>query len=329
MNLIDFLQQNNTDNSDLYFIPDQINILDNNLTGVSSNKLIAELNTGTYVLTKISESDKSFVFDTSTGERFDSDSPKINEYLRAALDFLTSQTVQNKKFEIICYSDSIFNNHSDKNYKEINQKIFNGEKVTVASLKNQCNRLLMKCFDQTTEISLTEQSEYSIIYIDHNLSVSEIKPTIEKRAEELNEVMETINLFFEAPSLDQLSGADQDWLDKLIESEDLKKRLRHIVNQNTSLEIATELFNKGNLRKFADLMNRVEESMVLDFELSNENINTFNREVLNAEKVLSSLTCINEHTVGTLHLIETKKLSDFSKWLNANFNRNLKEIIVL
>ena len=89
-----------------------------------------------------------------------------------------------------------------------------------------------------------------------------------ERLSELETIKTTINNYFEVPYLGALQGEDHEWLDKVLEEENLKNRLRHIVNENTRVELAANLIKDKQWDKLGNLMNDAYDSAVLDFEIN-------------------------------------------------------------
>jgi len=128
--------------------------------------------------------------------------------------------------------------------------------------------LFVDCNESTHKYVPLNVEEYSFVIVQSNVKHKHRETTYNKRVQELGQVHQIINQYFEITNLGTLQGADYDWLDKMIEDDVLKRRLRHIVNENTRVELAVEHLGANKYSEFGQLMYDSHSSLVYDFEVS-------------------------------------------------------------
>lgn len=328
LNTHDFFQKYGQKDSIIYFLPDRIKIIDNHLRNQASRNLLVEMNTGHFVaITPTDDQEGNINFLNFKNNSLNSKIPQ--EAFRDLLNSINKISGENKQIEVSLFSNSIGTPDSVEEWLEICKNIADKKPIPVNNIPKG-KRLLEKYGNTETELSIPTANEYSLVYLSHHCSTEQIASLLKVRAKELDEILETINTFFEVSSLDQLSGADQDWLDKLIESPILKMRLRHIVNQNTAIDFAKELLMNGKTEAFGKLLNQVQESLILDFELNCEPVDALINEAVQSGLSVGSTSTMNDKEYGSLHLIKNSELDNFKNWLQTkNKNQKRPELLIL
>ncbi len=164
-----------------------------------------------------------------------------------------------------------------------------------------------------------EQDKYAWILIQASPSPANDSLFIDRRKRELQTAKEQINQYFEVPYLGALEGADYDWLDKLLEDEPAKRRLRHVVNENTRVDWAVELLQRNSLVEFGRLMFDAHESAVLDFEISDPEVDRLVRLAKDTEGVLGACMMAYNFTGYSLNLVEKETSMSFTEKVLSSF----------
>lgn len=325
----DFLKNYNLKESRIYFVPDQIKILNNHLNDEVSRSLIAELNTGLYIAINVTDEKESIINHLNFKEKRRLTSCSFKEAFNEIISSFLQDNTKTHPVELTFFSNSIWLPESYESWVELNKNLTNVAPVPIDKIPEKI-LFLDKDESYQTEFTVLGSKTFSLVFLPHIEEKVKLNYTLMKRSEELDEVLKTINTFFEVPSLSQLTGADQDWLDKLITNNTLKMRLRHIVNQNTTISIAKELLQKGNLEPLGRLFNQAQDSLNHDFELNCEPIDSFIQDIVHSGLSLGSLCTLNREISGSIHLIETKNMNEFKKFLkNHKIGQTDSELIIL
>ena len=164
-----------------------------------------------------------------------------------------------------------------------------------------------------------EQEKYSWVLIHTDPSPANDFSLIDRRKRELQTAKEQINQYFEVPHLGALEGADYDWLDKLLEDKTAKKRLRHVVNENTRVDWAVELLQRKSMVEFGQLMFDAHESAVMDFELLDPEVDRLVRLAKETEGVLGACMMDYNFPGCSLNLVEKKTAKVFTEQVLSSF----------
>ena len=290
MKIQEFFDQYGRSNADkpilLSFLPDSLTLLDNHLSGNASKKLVVQRETGCYL--SVRSSKQPGIHFLNTDQHLNLEEANLDNSFREVIRKAQENYGKETGVELNYFSDTTPSLPDHEQWARLNERFLKGETITEQSVK----QLLLVEGMQNKVIPLQGNTGFSLVYADLNCTIPDLDILLQNRNRELNEVLESINLFFELPSLGDLSGADQDWLDKLIEDPLLKSRLRHVVN-----------------------LNNVHESTLLDFELNCEKAEKVVDEALNSETILGSSLLIHEQSFGSLHLIKTENIDTFIEWI--------------
>lgn len=303
--------QNKTGDTFLSYLPDEFVVLDNHLSGSYQKRLVVQMDTGCYLGFHQKEGTKSEIHFLDTNQKKHPETQDLdhsyNEVIRKAQEILGKKS----GVELNYISDSLPHPSDHEQWIQLNQHFLNN----TPDKKPATKKLLYQSGNQEQGISIPRNTGFSLVYAHLRCRLPKLKSILQERDQELNEVLETINQFFELPSLSDLTGDDQEWLDKLIEDSRLKSRLRHVVNQNTALEIAVDQLQKGKIDVLGNLMNNVHDSTVLDFELNCAQADRVIQNALNTEIVLGSCAILHENSFDSLHLIKSEDIDAFRAWV--------------
>lgn len=303
--------QNSGEHKLLAFLPVQFTLLDNHLTGSDNRSLNLQMNTGSSLTFRAKKETGVTVRFLKTNQQFTLEDTDLDDSFRRAAKKAKELTGTKPGFELNYFSDNPLHSADQPCWRQLNQQFLNTTELPEIPDK----KLLLKGNGQETTIPLPDNSGYSLVFVDLNCSVPDLKILLEQRNQELNEVLETINQFFELPSLADLSGADQDWLDKVIDNHRLKSRLRHVVNQNTAIEVAANLIQSGKIEALGNLLDDVHESILLDFELTCNKAEQVLSDARNSGIILGSCPLLHNDSMGSLFLIKTEDQDAFHEWL--------------
>lgn len=174
------------------------------------------------------------------------------------------------------------------------------------------NILKLDCHSYMHESVLFDQEKYAWVAIDSGISVANYKQVIAQRMEELQSAKEQINQYFELPYLGALEGADYDWLDKLLEDELTKRRLRHVVNENTRVDWAFELLEDNKMNELGRLMFDAHESLALDFEVSCPELDLLVKLAKESEGIVGACMMTQDFAGYILNLVEKNAVKSFT-----------------
>ena len=163
--------------------------------------------------------------------------------------------------------------------------------------------------------------EYSFVIVQSNVKHKLRETVYNRRVQELQQVLQIVNQYFEITHLGSLQGADYDWLDKMIEDEILKRRLRHVVNENTRVELAVEYLEANKYTEFGKLMFDSHNSLAYDFEVSSKELDVLVNLAQTIEGVLGARMIGAGFGGSTINLVKkgmeenfiTKVLAGYSK----------------
>jgi galactokinase len=194
------------------------------------------------------------------------------------------------------------------------------DQYTIAHARPQ-QAILLDCHSVSHTDVRVNFSDYEFIAVNsgvkHQLSAS----VYNQRVAELKRVREVINSFFDVPYLGLLSGEDHEWLDKLVEDPVLKKRLRHVVNENTRTDVAAEMLEKGNAASFGRLMYDSHNSLAFDFEVSCKELDTLVKIASETEGVVGARMTGAGFGGCTVNLVHKDALKAFSEKIVHDYHK--------
>ena len=188
--------------------------------------------------------------------------------------------------------------------------------------------LFLDCYEMEHKETKACFAGYDYVMVKAKGKQPLISSLYRQRREELARVKKVIHSFFDVPYLGILRGEDHEWLDKLVEDETLKKRLRHLVNENTRVEMAAEWLQKQNVRAFGELMYASHNSLAFDFEVSDKTLDFLVRAASQIEGVVGvKMTTICRGCV--LNLVKKEATSDFSQQIKAAYEKETGETVAV
>ncbi len=180
--------------------------------------------------------------------------------------------------------------------------------------------LFVDCNELTHEYIPLNLEEYSFVVVQSNVKHKHREATCNKRAQELEQVHQIINQYFEITNLGSLQGADYDWLDKMIEDDVLKRRLRHIVNENTRVELAVEYLRANKYTGFGKLMYDSHDSLANDFEVSCKELDILVNLAQTIKGVLGARMMGSGFDGSTINLVKKGMEEDFINKILAGYS---------
>ncbi len=163
--------------------------------------------------------------------------------------------------------------------------------------------------------------QYRFVAVNSNVKHTLAQSSYNRRVAELRQVREIINSFFEVPYLGMLTGEDHEWLDKLVEEPLLKKRLRHVVNENTRVQVAAEMLEKKDAMGFGQLMYDSHDSLAYDFEVSCKELDVLVKIASETEGVAGARLTGAGFGGCTLNLVKNEAVDDFSEKILRDYEQ--------
>lgn len=162
---------------------------------------------------------------------------------------------------------------------------------------------------------------YQFVAVNSNVDRALVSSGYNQRVKELHEVRKVINTFFEVPYLGSLTGEDNEWLDKLVEDPLLKKRLRHVVNENTRVSLAAELLEQQKTELFGKLMYDSHDSLAYDFEVSCRELDVLVKLASQVEGVAGARMTGAGFGGCTLNLVKTDAVAGFQRKVMMDYKK--------
>ena len=189
------------------------------------------------------------------------------------------------------------------------------------ALSRKEHALMLDCHNISHRDIPAKFTGYQFVAVNSNVKRKLIGSVYNQRVAELEKAREIINTFFEVPYLGMLTGEDHEWLDKLVEDPVLKKRLRHVVNENTRVEMAAEMLEKGDAASFGRLMYDSHDSLAFDFEVSCPELDTLVQIASQTEGVAGSRMTGAGFGGCTLHLVKEEAVAGFIKKIKTDYKK--------
>ncbi len=181
--------------------------------------------------------------------------------------------------------------------------------------------LLLDCHDISHKEIGAEFSDYQFVAVNTQVKHSLVGSVYNQRVTELEQTREIINSFFEVPYLGILSGEDHEWLDKLVEDPVLKKRLRHVVNENTRVAVAAEMLEQQNAEAFGKLMYDSHDSLAYDFEVSCKELDTLVKIASQTDGVAGARMTGAGFGGCTINLVRKEAVAAFTEKIKAGYKK--------
>lgn len=181
--------------------------------------------------------------------------------------------------------------------------------------------LMIDCHEITHKEIPVLLNDYQLVAVNSNVKHSLVNSVYNRRVEELQQIKEIINSFFDVPYLGILTGEDYEWLDKLVEEPVLKKRLRHVVNENTRVQLGAEMLKQQKAEAFGKLMYDSYDSLVYDFEVSCKELDVLVKTASKTEGVAGARMTGAGFGGCTLNLVKTEAVSDFRQKIITDYKK--------
>ena len=189
------------------------------------------------------------------------------------------------------------------------------------ALSRKEHALMLDCHNISHRDIPAKFTDYQFVAVNSNVKHKLTGSVYNRRVAELEKARETINAFFEVPYLGMLTGEDHEWLDKLVESPLLKKRLRHVVNENTRVAMAAEMLEKGDAASFGRLMYDSHDSLAFDFEVSCPELDTLVQIASQTEGVAGARMTGAGFGGCTINLVEKEAIAGFAETIKAGYKK--------
>jgi len=181
--------------------------------------------------------------------------------------------------------------------------------------------LLIDCQKVEHKEISAELENYRLVAVNSNVKHALVNSVYNQRVEELQQVKQILNSFFEVPYLGHLTGDDYEWLDKLVESPLLKKRLRHVVNENIRTQYVAELLEEKNYQLIGRLMYDSHDSLASDFEVSCKELDVLVKIASRTEGVVGARMTGAGFGGCTLNLVEAGALPSFQDKIATDYKK--------
>ena len=343
----------------LYFAPGRVNLLGDHTDYTGGHVLPIGIQYGTWLFIRLTGNDKITLSTKNLNQTVTIDKDNYNKPTKSWADYplgilneLIAKGLQFTGIEMVFYGDlpigaglassasmemvtafalnDLFSMRIDKpNLSKIAQHAeqeFVG--VSCGIMDQYCiafsqenHALLIDCHSLEHQAIPIESKEYSLLIIDSKVKHKLSGSIYNKRVNELKKVKQLINGYFEIPYLGSLKGEDYDWLDKLIESDLLKQRLRHVVNENTRVELAAECLKNHDFKSFGKLMFDSHESLALDFGVSCKELDVLVDTAARTDGVAGARMTGAGFGGCTINLVEKGAEEDIKKIILADYKQ--------
>ncbi len=353
--------QNQINRSDrfLYFAPGSVNIMGDHTDYTGGQVLTAAISQGTYLFVRLLPENEIRLTSKNIGEQITIPvggitKPQSNwtDYAVGVLNELEKRGWKKQGLELIYFGDIPLNaglsasasmemvtayainnifelGISAKELALLSQKAENDfagvnygsiDQYPIALAKSH-HALLLDCHTLSQREIPVLPDGYQFVAVNSNVRHAEVNSVYHQRVAELHQVKEILNSFFEVPYLGSLLGEDNDWLDKLVEDPLLKKRLRHVVNENTRVQLAAELLENKAFKPFGKLMYDSHDSLAFDFEVSCKELDTLVKIASQTEGVAGARMTGVGLGGCTINLVKTDAITGFQQKIMQNYNQ--------
>ena len=333
----------------LFFAPGCLSLLGNHLHNTGSKQIGITIDHGVYLaLMEKQQPQTSIHWINSEGESLSTDeNTEQSVQLLHTLHHLIRQACESsenfKGMDLIFFSDlpqdDLFGG-DDSNIMVLKfalQQLYQFKETAWLKPEGICQHWIAEaksghftlCHQNNTAYIPWQTSEYRLVLTGSERLPESVMSVWDERTKELEAIHDQINQFFEISSLGDLTAEDQDWLDKVLTDENLKKRLRHVVNENTASEITAGLLSEKKIDLWGRILDHAHESMVQDFEIENKAAETLRNLARETGLVLGSTVISGGQHVAVLNLIKAEELDTFTEKLRQLYQETGQELMVL
>ena len=144
----------------------------------------------------------------------------------------------------------------------------------------------------------------------------------ERRAE-CEEALSLLQKAADIQSLCELSLTDYEDLAFLLEKDNLKKRVRHVVSENERVRKAVEALRQGDLELFGKLMNESHVSLRDDYEVTGIELDTLTEEAWNVEGCLGARMTGAGFGGCNVALVKDEAVEDFIRAVGGAYKEKI------
>ncbi len=354
-----YKKQTNGSDRFLFFAPGRVNLMGGHTDYTGGYVLPAAISKGTYLFVRLLHENEIRLTTVNLGEQIiipldELSKPKGNwtDYTVGVLNELGKKGWKKQGLELVYFSDIPMNTGlsgsasmevvtafaintifklsiSSKELALLSQKAENDfagvncgimDQYVIAFAKPH-QALMIDCHALSHREIPVQLKGYQFVAVNSNVKHALVNSVYNQRVTELQQVKEIINGFFDVPYLGSLLGEDNDWLDKLVEDPLLKSRLRHVVNENTRVQLAADLLEQQKVVPFGKLMYDSHDSLSFDFEVSCKELDTLVKIASQTEGVAGARMTGAGFGGCTLNLVKTEAVADFQKKIIQDYQK--------
>jgi len=351
-------QINGTD-SFLFFAPGRVNLMGDHTDYTGGYVLPAAISQGTYLFVRLLSKNEIRITSENMGEQktisseaFSKSQGNWTDYPVGILNELVKKGWKKQGLELVYFGDlplnaglsssasmemvtayalniifelgisakelALLSQKAENDFVKVNCGIMDQYSISMA---RPHHALLIDCYAVEHREVPVDFEGYRFVAVNSNVKHALVDSVYNQRVAELRQVKEIINDFFEVPYLGVLKGEDNDWLDKLVEDELLKKRLRHVVNENTRVQLAAELLEHQKAASFGKLMYDSHDSLTFDFEVSCKELDVLVKIASQTEGIAGARLTGAGFGGCTLNLVKEDAVTDFQQKVMREYKK--------
>lgn len=166
-------------------------------------------------------------------------------------------------------------------------------------------------------------NDYSLVIINTNKRRGLADSKYNERRSECEQALAILKNHVNIQSLGELSNEQFDALSVHIKEENVYKRAKHAVYENTRTLEAKEALKRGDLKRFGELMNASHISLRDDYEVTGMELDTLVQIAWNQEGVLGSRMTGAGFGGCTISIVKSDQLEQFKENIINEYTRRI------
>ena len=179
--------------------------------------------------------------------------------------------------------------------------------------------VFLNCETLDYELVPLHLGEYKIVISNTNKKRALAGSKYNERRSQCEQAVEILNHELKIKNLSDLDIDTFNLHQDLITDPEIRKRVKHVVNENQRVTDTVKALEKGNLYKFGSLMYESHESLRYDYEVSCEELDILVKEAKNIEGVLGSRMTGGGFGGCTVSIVPESQVETFKKNVENNY----------
>lgn len=186
------------------------------------------------------------------------------------------------------------------------------------ALGKRNSAVLLDCNTLFYEYVPVNLENYSLVIMNTNKKRELADSKYNERRQQCEEALSCINSNKDVGLINLCQASLQD-IDKYVNDEIIKKRAIHVVTENERVKNAVNVLKGGNIKAFGELMNKSNESLRENYEVTGFYLDTIVKEALKFQG------CIGARMTGAgfggcaIALVEKEKIDFFKKSVSEGY----------